>query len=72
MITTDLIAKMWRDHHDCTWVSTGVNVMWSCGIWHPGPIHMQPTTRDRHLAELVMTQVVADRILLTTTEGAGA
>lgn len=55
-----VIAGIWREHTDCTWVSSGVNVMWSCGLWHPGPIHMQPTTRDRHVAALVMTQVAVD------------
>lgn len=62
-VDIDLIARLWRDHANCTWVSTGVNVMWSCGILHPGPIHMQPTTRGRHLAALVMTQVEADRAI---------
>ena len=57
----EVIAKFWRDHHDCTWVSTGHDVVWSCGIIHPRPIHMQPTTRDRHLAALVSTQIEADR-----------
>lgn len=62
-LTLDLIAALWRRHIDCTWLSDGTNVRWSCGIIHPGPIYMQPTTRDRHLAALVMTQVEADRAM---------
>lgn len=62
-LTVELIARIWRDHHDCTWVSTGIDVVWSCGIIHPRPIHMQPTTRDRHLAALVMTQIEADHTM---------
>lgn len=55
----ELIAKIWRDHTDCTWKveNTEVGPMWSCGIIH------QPTTRDRHMAALVMTQIEADRSL---------
>lgn len=64
----EVIAGIWRDHSDCNWVSTGVNVVWSCGILHPGPIHMQPTTRDRHVAALVMTQVLASGLLRTEAE----
>jgi len=62
-LNRELIAAMWRAHVACTWLSDGVNVRWSCGIIHPGPIHTQPTTRDRHLAALVMTQVEADRAM---------
>ena len=62
-LSREVIAAMWREHAECTWLSNGVNVVWSCGIIHPGPIHMQPTTRDRHLAALVMTQVEADRVM---------
>lgn len=62
-VTIDLIALLWRTHCACNWLSDGVNVRWSCGIIHPGPIYMQPTTRDRHLAALVMTQVAADRAM---------
>lgn len=62
-LTLDLIASLWREHAACNWLSDGTNVRWSCGISHPGPIHMQPTTRDRHLAALVMTQVEADRAM---------
>jgi len=56
----DTIALIWRQHSNCNWVSTGYHVRWSCGINHPGSIHMQPTTRDRHVAALVMTQVRAN------------
>ena len=59
--SAEIVAHIWREHSNCNWKSTGVNVMWSCGIWHEGPIHMQPTTRDKHVAALVMTQVEADR-----------
>jgi hypothetical protein len=62
-LTVELIAQMWRDHAACNWISTGYDVIWSCGIIHRGPIHMQPTTRDRHLAALVVTQIEAERIL---------
>jgi hypothetical protein len=65
-LNRELIAAMWREHAQCNWLSNGVNVVWSCGIIHPGPIHMQPTTRDRHLAALVMTQVDADRAMART------
>lgn len=71
-LTVELIAKMWRDHAACNWVSDGTNVRWSCGIIHglgghsvDGlPIHMQPTTRDRHLAALLRTQIDAERNLI--------
>lgn len=59
-LSAEVVALLWREHANCTWVSTGDYVRWSCGIIHPGPIHMQPTTRDRHLAALVMTQVAVD------------
>lgn len=62
-LNVEVIAHIWREHSNCTWVSTGVNVMWSCGIWHGGPIYMQPTTRDKHVAALVMTQIEADRAI---------
>jgi hypothetical protein len=57
----EVIALIWREHSNCNWVSTGHHVQWSCGIIHPGPIHMQPTTRDRHVAALVMTQGKAEQ-----------
>ena len=62
LLDTALIARIWRDHAACTWVvhDTTVGPVWSCGIVH------QPTTRDRHVAELVMTQVVADRHIVAT------
>lgn len=66
-LTTDLIAQMWRDHSGCNWVSDGVNVRWSCGIIHPGALHMQPTTRGRHFAALLMTQVEAERVLVRSS-----
>ena len=59
-LTIEVIAAMWRGHAACTWVSTGHDVVWSCGIIHPRPIHMQPTTRDRHFAALLKTQIDAD------------
>lgn len=60
-LNAEVIAHLWRVHANCTWFSTGYNIMWSCGILHPGPIHMQPTARDRHFAALIMTQIEADR-----------
>lgn len=63
-LTIEVIAAMWRDHTGCNWTSDGVNVRWSCGIIHPGAIHMQPTTRDRHFAALMVTQVEAERVIV--------
>lgn len=59
VVNVELIAKICRDHVACTWVvpSTKVGPVWSCGIIH------QPTTRDRHMAALVMTQIEADRVV---------
>lgn len=62
-LNVELIAMMWREHAECNWVSDGTNVRWSCGIIHPGPIHTQPTTRDRHFAALLVTQIDAERAL---------
>lgn len=61
LLTAEVVAHIWREHSNCNWVSNGANVVWSCGIIHDGPIHMQLTTRDAHVAALVMTQVEADR-----------
>jgi hypothetical protein len=61
LLTAENVAYIWREHSNCNWASNGNDVVWSCGIIHPGPIHMHPTTRDRHVAALVMTQVEADR-----------
>lgn len=62
-LTLDVVAALLRTHVTCNWLSDGTNVRWSCGVIHPGPIHLQPTTRDRHVAALVMTQVEADRAI---------